>query len=320
MLDSLTSLALRRPPRIIIESIDMPTLEASDIDSGEYLEEITTFSCTLDKDRKHVSTTRPELVELLLQKTRLCVLVSHLLRLSYSSAARKANWSTNDTVALSLNLAEWAERLPSTCQYHLIAKQDPDINSSIILQRFILQMIYYIMLVSLQHFLSLSKPQALPRHRNASRRCVRECVRRVGKMISNMCQNKQGLLLPGTDVSGLLHTLTRVIDDIVEGQDEESWAESDFGFQACIQALDGIQDIHAGPEFLTAGSDVAVGDLSLNWNDIMEISSIKSPQVTLEDLYYSLGEPMEDMRTETDSSSGHGDLILEDLLYLSSEG
>lgn len=319
MLDSITSLALRRLPRMTIESFDTPMLEVSDIDLVDYLEETSTSICSLNKDWKYACATPPELVELFLQKARLCVLINHLLKLHYPSTARKANQKTNDTVALSLSLAEWAERLPSTCKYHLVAKQDLDTSSSITLQRFILHMIYYVMFISLQQFLSLSEPQALPQHRSISRRCVCECVRRVSKTTSNMYQNKLGHLLPGAGAFGLLHTLTRVIDDIVQVQDMESWAESEFGFQACIQALASLQDFHTDPEFPTASSEAAVGDLSSDYEDVKENSSLGSLEVTPEDLYHLLEEPMEEEKIETNSSSGQRDLILEDLLYLPPE-
>lgn len=318
MLDSMMSLALRQLPRMAIESFDVPMLEASDIDPVDYREEKTSI-CSSNNDRKYAFATPPELVELFLQKSRLGVLVNHLLRLNYPFAAREANQKTNDAVSLSLSLAEWAERLPSTCKYHLIAKQDPDIDFSITLQRFILHITYYIILISLQHFLSLSKTRALPQDRSISRRFVCECVRRVSKTTSNMCQNKLGPLLPGTGAFGLLHTLTRVIDDILQVQDMGSWAESDFGFQACIQALAGLQDLHTDPEFATASSEAAVGDLSSDYEDVEENSSLGPLEVSPEDLYHLAREPMEEERTETDSSFGQRDLILEDLLYLPPE-
>lgn len=53
------------------------------------------------------------------------------------------------------------------CFVHIIktfAKQDLDINYSITLQRFILYITYYIILISPQDFLSLSKLRDLPQH------------------------------------------------------------------------------------------------------------------------------------------------------------
>lgn len=134
-----------------------------------------------------------------------------------------------------------------------------------------------------------------------------------------MCQNKLGPLLPDTGAFGLLYTLTRVIDDVLQLQDMESWAESDFGFQACIQALAGLRDLHPDTEFPTAGSEAAIGDLLSDYEDVKENSSLGSLEVIPKDLYQLLREPMEEERTETDSSFGQRDLLLEDLLYLPPE-
>jgi hypothetical protein len=234
MLDSITSLALQRPLRIMAEDLNMPMLEVSDFETQLNEPFIS------DKTGKYTVNIRAQLVEILLQKARLCVLVNNSLSLNCTLTAWGNRSPSFNIIVASLSLAEWAEQLPSNCRYHLAEGENFHPSSDIILQNLFLHMLYHIILMSLHDLFLRSKRNTLCQLQNMPGNCVRECVRRVARIITSLSQCHQKTPSSNSGVATLLDSMAHNLEELM-GNDVELWSECDFGYQVCIQALPGFR-------------------------------------------------------------------------------
>lgn len=286
MRDRLIALGMRRPTRIKDEDFDVPMLSESDFeievlpdDNKLLLPECTVIRNT-DMQR--------ELAEMCVQKAKLCVLISHMLKAQYSVLIRDRLQPerTNTTMMLFPNksldnleavhqvdreLAAWATALPPSCQYRPLVRADIESGrSTIAVQRNLLHMVYQTTTSALHRPLflptsPLQPPQASRAVQEISRAKVKNAATQITRMAAEMHHYHLDKYLPTTGVTVVLPAM---IIHLVEYKhhDRERREEAQKGFGQCMQVMVKLRDIYAAADFAAGFLESALKKAAIELN------------------------------------------------------
>lgn len=286
MRDRLIALGMRRPTRIKDEDFDVPMLTESDFeievlpDDNKLLPPECTVIRNFDMQR--------ELAEMCVQKAKLCVLISHMLKAQYSVLIRDRLQPerTNTTMMLFPNksldnleavqqvdreLAAWATALPPSCQYRPLVRSDiEDGRSTIAVQRNLLHMVYQTTTSALHRPLFLptspmQPPQASRAVQEVSRAKVKNAATQITRMAAEMHRYRLDKFLPTTGVTVVLPAM---IIHLVEykHQDRDRREEAQKGFAQCMQVMVKLRDIYAAADFAAGFLEQALKKASIELN------------------------------------------------------
>lgn len=286
MRDRLIALGMRRPTRIKDEDFDVPMLTENDFeieilpDDNKLLPSDCTVMRNIDMQR--------ELAEMCVQKAKLCVLISHMLKAQYSVLIRDRLQPerTNTTMMLFPNksldnleavqqvdreLAAWATALPPSCQYRRLVRTDiEDGRSTVAVQRNLLHMVYQTTTSALHRPLflptsPLQPPQASRAVQEVSRSKVKNAATQITRMAHEMHHYRLDKFLPTTGVTVVLPAM---IIHLVEYKhhDRQRREEAQRGFAHCMQVMVKLRDIYAAADFAAGFLEQALKKAAIELN------------------------------------------------------
>ncbi|KAK2602255.1 hypothetical protein N8I77_008804 [Diaporthe amygdali] len=286
MRDRLIALGMRRPTRIKDEDFDVPMLSESDFE----IEVLPDDNHLLPSDCTMIRNTdmQRELAEMCVQKAKLCVLISHMLKAQYSVLIRDRLQPerTNTTMMLFPNksldnleavqqvdreLAGWATALPPSCQYRSLVRADIEAGrSTVAVQRNLLHMVFQTTTSALHRPLflptSLSQPpQASRTVQENSRAKVKNAATQITRMAAEMHHYHLDKYLPTTGVTVVLPAM---IIHLVEYKhhDRERREEAQRGFAQCMQVMVKLRDIYAAADFAAGFLESALKKAAIELN------------------------------------------------------
>ncbi|POS71398.1 cutinase transcription factor 1 beta [Diaporthe helianthi] len=293
MRDRLIALGMRRPTRIKDEDFDVPMLHEGDfeIDVLPKGNDLLPPDCTVIRN----TDMQRQLAEMCVQKAKLCVLISHMLKAQYSVLIRDRLESerTNTTMMLLPNksldnlgaveqvdreLAAWATALPPSCQYRTLVPYDiQDGRSTIAVQRNLLHMVYQTTTSALHRPLflptsPLQPPQASRAVQEASRDKVKNAATQITRMAAEMYYYRLAKFLPTTGVTVVLPAM---IIHLVEYKhpDFERRKEAQRGFHQCMQVMVKLREIYAAADFAAGFLESALKKAAIHDPDRMRGAS-----------------------------------------------
>ncbi|KAK3945197.1 cutinase transcription factor 1 beta 2 [Diplogelasinospora grovesii] len=278
MRDRLIALGMRRPTRIKAEDFDVPMLDESDFEIAALADDITLLGpdCTLVRDLGM----QQELAVLCIEKARLCILISHMLKAQYSVLSRdniRPENTTNSTMMLFPNktlnnlesvemvdteLVSWHDNLPESCAYRPLKREDVDNGrATLAVQRNLLHMVYQTTVSALHRpqFLSASPahapatPHQIQVH---SRMRVRDAASKITRMAAELHSLGLESYLPTTGVTVILPAMIIHLLDM----------RSDFtaardvatrGFGQCMKVMNKLRESYAAADFAKTFLDAA---------------------------------------------------------------
>ncbi|KAL8418278.1 hypothetical protein RB594_001766 [Gaeumannomyces avenae] len=287
MRDRLVALGMRRPTRIKDEDFDVPMLVETDFELEALSDEnqLLSADCAVVRDLGM----QRELAELCIQKAKLCVLISRMLKAQYSVLIRDATKpenTTNSTMMLfpnktldnldsinvvDLELTGWLEALPPAAQYHPLTPLDVQQGrSTVAVQRSLLHMVYYTTVSALHRpqFLPASPfqvPTASHQVQDMSRLRVRESAARITHMASELHQLRLERFLPTTGVTVILPAM---IIHLLEMKNPmmEVRATATKGFRQLLRVMEKLRDIYSAADFATVFLDAALRKAAIDLN------------------------------------------------------
>ncbi|EJT80571.1 cutinase transcription factor 1 beta [Gaeumannomyces tritici R3-111a-1] len=287
MRDRLVALGMRRPTRIKDEDFDVPMLAETDFELEALSDEnqLLSADCAVVRDLGM----QRELAELCIQKAKLCVLISRMLKAQYSVLIRDATKpenTTNSTMMLfpnktldnldsinvvDLELTGWLEALPPAAQYHPLTPLDVQQGrSTVAVQRSLLHMVYYTTVSALHRpqFLPASPfqvPTASRQVQDMSRLRVRESAARITHMASELHQLRLERFLPTTGVTVILPAM---IIHLLEMKNPmmEVRATATKGFRQLLRVMEKLRDIYSAADFATVFLDAALRKAAIDLN------------------------------------------------------
>lgn len=316
MRDRLIALGMRRPTRIKDEDFDVPMLQESDFEIDILPEgnNLLPPECTVIRN----TDMQRELAEMCVQKAKLCVLISHMLKAQYSVLIRDRLQPerTNTTMMLFPNksldnleaveqvdreLAAWATALPPSCQYRPLVPYDvQDGRSTVAVQRNLLHMVYQTTTSALHRPLflptsPLQPPQASRAVQEASRDKVKNAATQITRMAAEMHHFRLAKYLPTTGVTVVLPAM---IIHLVEYKhpDYERRKEAQKGFHQCMQVMVKLRDIYAAADFAAGFLEQALKKAAIHDPDRMGAAEAANSAPTATSL------PSAEMRIATSAS------------------
>lgn len=289
MRDRLIALGMRRPTRIKDEDFDVPMLEASDFENEVLADDnrIVPAECTLTRDIKM----QKELAELCVQKAKLCVLISHMLKAQYSVLIRdrsRPDATTKTTMMLlprkdlddgqiksvqtvDAELSAWLAALPESCQYRPLMSADVEGGRSpVAVQRNLLHMVYQTTISALHRpqFLPSSPMQAPAVSRavqEISRSKVRNAATQITRMAAEMYRFGLESYLPTTGVTVVLPAM---IMHLLHMKDpvRKTREEAQKGFSQCMQVMIKLREIYAAADFAADFLESALKKAAIEMN------------------------------------------------------
>ena len=284
MRDRLVALGMRRPTRIKDEDFDVPMLEEADFDIEPLSEEIQVIGndCRVARD----ISMQQELALMCIEKAKLCLCVSRMLKAQYSVLIRdkaKEN-TTNSSMMLfpnkqlnnvdnvnncDLELLSWANNLPSCCQYRPLTCLDiQNGRSTIAVQRNLLHMVYYTTVSALHRpqFLPASPmhaPQTSAQVQELSRMRVRDAATQITRMVSEMHTLRLERYLPTTGVTVVLPAM---IIHLLEMKSSlpQTRENALHGFQQCMTVMERLRDSYAAADYAVHFLDAALRKASID--------------------------------------------------------
>lgn len=288
MRDRLVALGMRRPTRIKAEDFDVPMLTEADFEVEALSDEnqLLPAECTVVRDLGM----QKELAELCIQKAKLCVLISGMLKAQYSVLIRdatKPDNTTNSTMMLfpnknlenidsinvvDLELKSWLENLPPAAQYRPLTTMDIQHGrSTVAVQRNLLHMVYYTTVSALHRpqFLPASPfqvPTASRQVQDMSRMRVRESAARITHMATELHGLRLERFLPTTGVTVILPAmiihLLEMKNPVMEVREKAT-----KGFRQCLQVMEKLRDIYSAADFATVFLDAALRKAAIDLNN-----------------------------------------------------
>ncbi|KAG6117480.1 Cutinase transcription factor 1 beta [Claviceps humidiphila] len=279
MRDRLVALGMRRPIRIKDQDFDVPMLTESDFDIQPLQEGISVVpaECTLIRD---VNMQR-ELAVMCISKAKLCLCISHMLKVQYSVLIRdkmKPENTTNSTMMLfpnsqadnvdsvhwvDIELNAWAASLPEICQYRPLKPVDVQGGrSTVAVQRTMLHMVYHTTISALHRpqFLPSSPTQRPTTSREVqeiSRLRVRDAAAQITRMASELQHLRLEKFLPTTGVTVILPAM---IIHLLEMKDP--WPQTRDraikGFRHCMRVMEKLRELYAAADYATGFLDAAL--------------------------------------------------------------
>ncbi|KUI56766.1 Cutinase transcription factor 1 beta [Cytospora mali] len=289
MRDRLIALGMRRPTRIKDEDFDVPMLEPSDFETEVLPDSNRSIppECTLMRDTKM----QQELAEMCVQKAKLCVLISHMLKAQYSVLIRdrtRPETTTKTTMMLlprkdlddgqiksvqsvDAELAAWAAALPASCQYRALTPADVEGGRSpVAVQRNLLHMVYQTTISALHRpqFLPSSPLQAPAVSRavqEISRSKVRNAATQITRMAAEMYRFGLESYLPTTGVTVVLPAM---IMHLLHMKDpvRKTREEAQKGFSQCMQVMIKLREIYAAADFAAGFLESALKKAAIEMN------------------------------------------------------
>lgn len=286
MRDRLIALGMRRPTRIKDEDFDVPMLTESDFE----IEALPDDNQLLPPDCTVIRNTdmQRELAEMCVQKAKLCVLISHMLKAQYSVLIRDRLQPdrTNTTMMLFPNksldnleavqhvdreLAAWATALPPSCQYRPLVRADVEGGrSAIAVQRNLLHMVHQTTTSALHRPLflptgPLQPPQASRDVQETSRSKVKNAATQITRMAAEMHKYHLDKYLPTTGVTVVLPAM---IIHLVEYKhhDRVRRDQAQKGFAQCMDVMLRLRDIYAAADFAAGFLDQALKKAAIELN------------------------------------------------------
>ncbi|KAK7730390.1 hypothetical protein SLS53_009009 [Cytospora paraplurivora] len=300
MRDRLIALGMRRPTRIKDEDFDVPMLEATDFEGKVLADDNHTLppECTLMRDTKM----QRELAEMCVQKAKLCVLISHMLKAQYSVLIRdraRPEATTKTTVMLlpkkdmddgqiksvqhvDAELAAWYNALPASCQYRPLTSADVENGRSpVAVQRDLLHMVFQTTISALHRpqFLPSSPLQAPAVSRavqEISRSKVRNAATQITQMAAEMYKFGLESYLPTTGVTVVLPAM---IMHLLHMKDpvRKTREEAQKGFAQCMQVMIKLREIYAAADFAAGFLESALKKAAIEMNMAAAASATSQP-------------------------------------------
>ncbi|RYP76216.1 hypothetical protein DL770_007258 [Monosporascus sp. CRB-9-2] len=285
MRDRLVALGMRRPTRIKDEDFDVPMLEESDFEIESLAEGIQIIGddCTLMRD----ISMQQELALLCIEKAKLCLCISHMLKAQYSVLIRdkaKPDNTTNSTMMLFPNkqldnvdsvkncdveLVAWLKLLPACCQYRPLTCLDTrNGRSTVAVQRNLLHMVYYTTVSALHRpqFLPSSPmhaPQTSAQVQELSRMRVRDAATQITRMVSEMHTLRLERYLPTTGVTVVLPAM---IIHLLEMKSPlpQTRENALHGFRQCMTVMEKLRDSYSAADYAVGFLDAALRKASID--------------------------------------------------------
>ncbi|PGH18721.1 hypothetical protein AJ80_04374 [Polytolypa hystricis UAMH7299] len=272
--DRLIALGMRRPTRIKDEDCDVPMLTIEDF-------EIKTFSPESmqilgDCDMFHNLKQQRELALLFIEKSKLCLCISHVLSAQYSVLSHKFGGTTETTMMLvpkksaseacevrhcDQELEKWQAGLPEETRYQPSATSTVGNGDEVIhLHQALLRMIF------LTTSSALHRPQVLPASpfptveaelQNISRTKVRQAAVEITSIAQELHTLDLIRCLPTAGVTVLLPAVIIHLLDI-KSNDPNVRTASLHRFYQCMQILQRLREIYASADFATSFLEAAI--------------------------------------------------------------
>lgn len=276
MRDRMIAIGMRRPMRIQDGDFSVGMLELDDFETEPLSPELCKMlgGCPAIKD----SSKRITLANMCIGLAQLCVCISRVLAVQYSTLGHKIGATQETTMRLvpkksaaepadvvqcDLELTEWHKSLPHELHYFApesgerITTHDGEVLQ---LHRALLTGIY-LTVVSALH-----RPQILPSAphvvvapdlRELSKRKVREAADDITEMYKELFAHDMIRYLPNTGVTCLLPAIIIHLLDI-KSADNNTRQTSIRKFQFCMQALQRLREMYASADFAFSFLDAAV--------------------------------------------------------------
>lgn len=285
--DRLIALGMRRPTRIQDGDFDVPMLQERDFEIEALPEQndILPAECRVIRDVDM----QKQLALLCIEKAKLCVCVSRMLKAQYSVLHRdgiRADNTTDSTMMLlpkktldnvetvhmvDVELRSWLNNLPPTCQYRPLTAYDvQDGRSTVAVQRNLLHMVYHTTVSALHRpqFLPSSEPNAPPVSRQVqemSRMRVRDAASQITQMAAELHQFHVERYLP---TSGVTVILPAMIIHLLEMKSplQDVRQKATKGFRQCMRVMEKLRDIYAAADFATGFLDAALRKTAIDVN------------------------------------------------------
>ncbi|KAH8887405.1 hypothetical protein GQ53DRAFT_784348 [Thozetella sp. PMI_491] len=289
MRDRLIALGMRRPTRIKDEDYDVPMLEEGDFEIEALPEEnqLLSTDCKTIRD----IAIQKELAVLCIEKARLCICISHMLKVQYSVLNRdniRPENTTSSTMMLfpnktldnvesvrmvDLELMTWFASLPQSCQYRPLVPQDvKDGRSTLAVQRNLLHMVYQTTISALHRpqFLPASPlhtPTASRQVQEMSRVRVRDAANHITQMAAELHHLRLERYLPTTGVTVILPAMIIHLLDM-KNPVPEARAKATRGFRQCMRVMEKLREIYAAADFATGFLDAALRKVAIDMESI----------------------------------------------------
>ncbi|KAI0534622.1 fungal-specific transcription factor domain-containing protein [Xylaria digitata] len=280
MRDRLIALGMRRPTRIKDEDFDVPMLVEDDFDIKALPDDVQVVGpeCPLMRD----VVMQRELAQMCIEKAKLSLCISHMLKAQYSvlicTKTHPEN-TTNSTMMLLPNkqldnmeniakcdrdLTKWAESLPDSCKYRPLSPLDVQNGRSVIaIQRNLLHMVYFTTVSALHRPLFLpSSPrdyQQTPSQvqQQISRMRVCNSAVEITRMVTELSALQLEKYLPTTGVTVMLPAM---IIHMIEMKNPSPvvQAAAHKGFQQCMRVMTRLRDTYAAADYAVAFVNAAM--------------------------------------------------------------
>lgn len=276
MRDRLIAIGMRRPMRINNGDFDVPMLELSDFETGALPSELSRMlgGCPAARD----SSKRITLAKMCIGLAKLCVCITQVLAVQYSTLGHKIGATQETTMRLvpkksaadpcdvircDRELDHWHKDLPRDLHYFASGSRERTSSNDgevINLHRALLAGIH------LTAISALHRPQILPSAPNVviapelrelSKRKVREAANDITEMYKDLYAHDMIRYLPNTGVTCLLPAIIIHLLDI-KSTDSNTRQASIRKFQFCMQALQRLREMYASADFAFSFLDAAV--------------------------------------------------------------
>ncbi|EFR05160.1 cutinase transcription factor 1 beta [Nannizzia gypsea CBS 118893] len=280
--DRLIALGMRRPTRIKDEDCDMPLLTIDDFEISPCSTEVLQVlgDCELTHNVKH----QQDLAMMFIEKTKLCLCISHVLSAQYSVLGHKFGGTTETTMMLvpkktateacevracDIELESWKSGQPDVTVYRPSTSWSLSRGEEVLhLHRGLLQMIY------LTTLSALHRPQVLPPNstttieaelQSFSRAKVRLAAVEITKVAQELHSLDLTRYLPTSGVTVLLPAVIIHLLDI-KSSDINLRSSSLGRFYQCMQILQRLREIYASADFATSFLEAAVRKAGVHIN------------------------------------------------------
>lgn len=271
--DRLIALGMRRPTRVKDEDCDVPMVTIDDFEFKSFSPEV--LQVVGDCEMTHNVDHQKELAIMFIEKSKLCLCISHILTAQYSVLSHKFGGTTETTMMLvpkkstaetcevrkcDNELENWLSKRPEAAQYRTPHSTPSPGEEVLFTHRAILQMVY------LATSSALHRPQVLPATpfptveaelQALSRSKVRHAAVGITDIAQNLHTRNLTRFLPTTGVTVLLPAVIIHLLDI-KSNDVNIRAASLHRFYQCMQILQRLREIYASADFATSFLEAAI--------------------------------------------------------------
>ncbi|QSS62683.1 C6 transcription factor [Histoplasma capsulatum] len=272
--DRLIALGMRRPTRIKDEDCNVPMLTLDDFDiqplSAEALQIVGDCELVHNIDQQR------QLASMFVEKSKLCLCISHVLRAQYSILGHKFGGTTETTMMLvpkkatsetcevrkcDQELEAWLADLPEAAQYRRSSSPSFANGEEVLhIHRALLRMIY-LTTSSALHRPQVLPPTPFPTVETGLQDLSRSKVRSAAIEITDIAQRLHTMdltrYLPTSGVTVLLPAVIIHLLDI-KSNDLNVRSASLHRFYQCMQILQRLREIYASADFATSFLEAAI--------------------------------------------------------------